>query len=180
MCELLEDQRRERYGIVFTEEQFRILKELYDLFDEDPSSDPNVMDTGNRSVRIKKLFQFVILLLCHRNADDQLRSPLCYFTSVLGIDRKTKEFRTPYNYTSYIAGLMWVARLLLLEYILPKHGYAHLDWPDRSNHPDWGQRMEDIRKPYMIHGSYSLFSFMANLLAYGKSIAVAEGTVYVE
>ena len=48
-------------------------------------------------------------------------SPLSHFTAVLGIDIKNERFREPGNYTSMLAGLIWVGRLLMLEYALLKY-----------------------------------------------------------
>jgi len=65
----------------------------------------------------------------------------------------------------------------MLEYALPKHRYRHLNWPDKSQYPDWGQRMEEIRRRYMINGSFSPISCIGGLLAYGKAVAITEGTI---
>ena len=80
-----------------------------------------------------------------------------------------------YNYTPIVAGLLWASRVLMLEYALPKYGYENLNWPDRSHHADWGKRLEDIRKEHMVHESCSSISFVVSLLAYGKSVSIAEG-----
>ena len=42
--------------------------------------------------------------------------PLLYFVGVLGIHPYNLAYRTPYQFTPILAGLLWVSRLLLLEY----------------------------------------------------------------
>jgi hypothetical protein len=42
--------------------------------------------------------------------------PLLYFTGVLGIHPSNLAYRTPYQFTPILAGLLWVSRLLLLQY----------------------------------------------------------------
>src|SRR5579871_2092714 len=42
--------------------------------------------------------------------------PLLYFAGVLGIHPSSLAYRTAYQFTPILAGLLWVSRLLLLEY----------------------------------------------------------------
>lgn len=55
--------------------------------------------------------------------------PLVYFLGVLGIQRHTLTYRTAYHYTPFLAGLIWISRLLLLEYALLARPYLTLNWP---------------------------------------------------
>ena len=83
------------------------------------------------------------------------RSPLCHFTSVIGIDINNGTFRQPSNYTSLLAGMLWVSGLLMLEYALPKHEYSTLQGPSRAAYADHGWRLEEIWRAHLIEGSYS-------------------------
>lgn len=67
-----------------------------------------------------------------------------------------------------------MGRLLLLEYAIPKREYKTLRWPSRQAYEDHGWRLEDVRRPHMIEGSYSPISNLVALLAYGKYVAKAE------
>ena len=39
---------------------------------------------------------------------DDLHSPLTHFADVMGISNRSARFNEAYNYTSYVAGLMWM------------------------------------------------------------------------
>jgi len=44
--------------------------------------------------------------------------PIIHFSGVLGIHPYKLAYRTAYDYTPYLAALLWVGRLLILEYAL--------------------------------------------------------------
>jgi hypothetical protein len=47
------------------------------------------------------------------------QSLLMHFLALLGIDLTNACLRYSFLYTPYLAGLLWVSRLLMLEYSLP-------------------------------------------------------------
>lgn len=53
-------------------------------------------------------------------------------------------YRTAYYYTPFLAGLIWVGRLLLLEYALPEQPYLALDWPAATTYRDQLQRLQHV------------------------------------
>jgi hypothetical protein len=59
--------------------------------------------------------------------------PLVHFTGVLGIHSYSLVYRTADSFTSTISGLIWVCRLLMLEYALPVSEYDNICWPDRNS-----------------------------------------------
>ncbi|KAH8652597.1 hypothetical protein BGZ60DRAFT_419907 [Tricladium varicosporioides] len=60
-------------------------------------------------------------------------SLLVHFTAVRGIHRPSLAYKSVYNYTPDLSKLVWVSRLLFLEYALPIHAYKTLrfPWPAR-------------------------------------------------
>ena len=58
----------------------------------------------------------------HQNA-------IVHFSGVLGIHPSELCFRKPYDYTPYLSALIWVGRLIILEYALPFKAYEHLKVP---------------------------------------------------
>jgi len=178
VCELSADQRAAMYGIEFTEEQYQYLQEYYDMCLEEEDLKWNVEDIDMRGALVEKLFRFLISLLCQQfPQEEQPKSPLCYFTGVLGIHRERRGFRPASNYTKEMAAIVWVARLLFLEYALPKYPYEHLGFPDRKHYPKWGWRMEDIRREHMLDGSDSPFNAVVRLLKVGRKMGEQERTV---
>jgi hypothetical protein len=77
---------------------------------------------------------------------------LIYFSSVLGFSADVKTFRPAKQFTPYLSGLIYVQRLLFLEYALPFRAYKHLGIARR---PRRGHltRLDEIRLRYMTAGS---------------------------
>jgi hypothetical protein len=72
---------------------------------------------------------------------------------------------------------MWIGRLLFLEYALPIYSYATLayEWPCRDHYPSQPDRLDAIRKKYLIRGCYTPFGEIIELKAFAKSIVKREG-----
>jgi len=178
VAELTEDERMETYGIEFTEEQLHNLQVIYNLCEEQDEGDLEwgATNIDPRSALVENLFRFITSLLRESFPDgDAPASPLCYYAGVLGIDRNSQGFRTAYTYTTHISGFLWMSRLFMLEYALPKYRYEHIGLPDRTTYNNRAWRMESIRREHMIEGSYSPISRMINLLRRGKKFAMKEG-----
>jgi len=181
VAELTEDERVEIYGIELTEEQLGNLQVVYNSCEEQDERDleRTAADIDRQSALVENLFRFIVSLLCESFPDGEApMSPVCYFAGVLGIDRNSRGFRTAYTYTTHISGFLWMSRLFMLEYALPKYAYQHIGLPDRMTYNNRGWRMESIRREHMIEGSYSPFSHMINLLRRGKKFAMKEGTYH--
>jgi hypothetical protein len=134
--------------------------------DDDSSIDPLA----------EKLFRLCITFLTQRfRRGDDPHSPILHFSAILGLDVKNDGFYNAGNYTPKLAGLLWIGRLLLLEYALPKRVYMTLGWSNRMAYDDHGERMEDIRRRHLVEVSYSPMSHIGALMALGKVIAKTEG-----
>jgi hypothetical protein len=99
---------------------------------------------------------------------------MMHFSAVLGIN-KNGEFKESYCYTTHLAALIWMSRLVMLEFALPKREYQTLGWKARTSYPDYGSRLESVRRSYLISGSYRPFSDLVSLLAYGKQCTKVNG-----
>lgn len=101
--------------------------------------------------------------------------PLVYFIGVLGIQRKGLNYRTAYLFTTRLAGLAWIGRLLMLEYALPQDAYRTLGWPACSAYPDQLVRLQRIRWKYLCRSGCHTMAYTLDLLFKGRSIAKKEG-----
>ena len=90
-----------------------------------------------------------------------------HFSAALGIGREG-EFKESYCYTTHLAALIWMSRLVMLEFALPKRDYHTLSWPAHKAYDDYGARLEFVRRSYLISGSFRPFSELVSFLAYGK------------
>jgi Orsellinic acid/F9775 biosynthesis cluster protein D len=129
----------------------------------------------------EKLFEMCIKFLTQnfRGGEDEVKTPLLHFCGVLGIDWKQSRFRDPGNFTPLLAGIMWVGRLLLLEYALPAERYSMLGWPSREYYNDHQWRLESLRREFMLEGCLTPLGNMVGLMAYGKYITKQLGRLGV-
>ena len=105
---------------------------------------------------------------------------IMHFVGVLGIDDKTQFWKAPGDFTSILAGLVWMSRLLFLEYALPEkayHGLSSPDYPEMSrvDFPNPLDRLHYIRKMYVRRGSPYALDAILELLFKGNKLRIREG-----
>lgn len=124
-------------------------------------------------------FELFLAFWTDRSNDGNLeRTPVANFSGVLGIDPSTLAFRKPYNYTTNLSALIWVGRLLLLEYALPLRPYllTKVQILARDSYSDYGQRLcSDVRPLHLQRGSMSPIGYLIERLQHGRAIAKREG-----
>lgn len=133
---------------------------------------------GKRLELSEALFQLSVMFWTYQSQDGVMdSSTIVHFTAVLGIHRSSLVYRDAYNFTPDLAALIWVGRLLFLEYSLPFYSYETLmcPWPARHTYPSQPNRLEAIRKKYMVRECYSPLRELIELKALGKSIVRREG-----
>jgi Orsellinic acid/F9775 biosynthesis cluster protein D len=178
ILEIEKEIQDQEYGIRYNQqtEQYAtaVLLLAKELLNEEISAEERTAQLNKLSQR---LMQLCIEILRHRyRTGDIYENPLLFFTAVLGIDQQKLMFRRPETYTSYLAGLVWINRLLLLEFALPQHAWTGLDWPDRTAYEDYGHRIREIHATHLAVGSFSPQSEILSLLAYGMRVAKEQGS----
>ena len=106
---------------------------------------------------------------------DNLHSPLTHFTDVMGISNRHHQFLEPYNYTTYVAGLIWMCRLLIMEFALPGREYATIGWRSHEAYPNKCQRLKPIHDDFLIEGSFGPINRLIRMLCQGKETVRAVG-----
>ena len=84
---------------------------------------------------LELLFQLFVALWTDTPTDGNLdNTAIARFSGLLGIHPTEHAFRRAYDYTPFLSALIWVGRLVLLEYSLPLRPYSHLPvpWPSRE------------------------------------------------
>ena len=109
----------------------------------------------------------------HGQASD---SALIHFLAVMGISGTGNTFSSAYLYTSSLAGLLWISRLLLLEYALPARSYPSLNLQSQDEYSNQIDRMNEVRTTYLLMGGFHPIAQMISILQYGRKIAEVEGT----
>jgi hypothetical protein len=103
---------------------------------------------------------------------------IVHFSGVLGIHQTELCFRKPYADTPFVSALLWVGRLIILEYALPVSPYKHLKvaWPAHTSYSHQVQRLrEQIRPKYLQRGSLAPEGYLIERLQHGRAIARHEG-----
>jgi hypothetical protein len=78
----------------------------------------------------ESLFQLLVMFWTDISSDGKMhRNAIVHFSGVLGINPTELCFKKPYDYTPYLSALIWVGRLIILEYALPLKAYKQLKVP---------------------------------------------------
>jgi hypothetical protein len=104
-------------------------------------------------------------------------SAIIHFTAALGIHGLSFAFHSAHASPSRLAALVWIGRLLFLEYAVPVYAYNTLDivWPCRTAYPSQPDRISFISCKYLLRGCYIPFGELIELKAFAKSIVKREG-----
>ncbi|PNP58763.1 hypothetical protein FNYG_15041 [Fusarium nygamai] len=105
---------------------------------------------------------------------------LIYFSGILGFSLSPGggAFLSARSYTSNLSGLVYILRLVLLEYALPLRAYPTLALQRR---PRMGQlkRLQPIRRKYMVMESQSPMEELLSLRNYGQVISRSDTPAYL-
>ncbi|KAH6977630.1 hypothetical protein EDB80DRAFT_738121 [Ilyonectria destructans] len=82
---------------------------------------------GIRLELLEALLQLLMMFWTYQSQDEAMTcSTIVHFVAVLGIHLLSLAYRNAYDYTPDLAALVWVGRLLFLEYSLPRFSYDTL------------------------------------------------------
>ncbi|KAK7592697.1 hypothetical protein V3481_007305 [Fusarium oxysporum f. sp. vasinfectum] len=124
------------------------------------------------------IFQLSMMFWTYQDpTGDMSASTIIHYTAVLGIQGPSLTFHPAHGSTPKLAALMWIGRLLFLEYAVPVYAYNTLDlaWPCRTAYPSQPDRISSIRCKYLLRGCYTPFGELIELKAFAKSIVKREG-----
>ena len=102
---------------------------------------------------LELLFELCITFMTEEFKDGQpSSSTLVFYSGVLALQGTGETFRTAKSFTPILSQLIYVQRLLFLEYALPYRAYPHIGLEQR---PRYGQleRLNAVRLKYMVEGA---------------------------
>ena len=117
---------------------------------------------------IKKMIRLLGSFILHTIGDRPFSSPLIHFLAVLSINEETARLWRAEDYSYMLAGVVYCARVVGVEVLLPSHKRDEQGTAEREN-------FLSKRRELLADGSYSVMSMMLSLLAYGKYIALNTG-----
>jgi hypothetical protein len=117
VCETLGRSLGEAYGLELSEVQVQRMESVWshlaahELEDEEPLSFSSTSEA---------VFQLLVIFWTDTSTDGVLEGKsIVHFSGVMGIHPYELAYRTAYDYTQYLSALVWVGRLIVLEYALP-------------------------------------------------------------
>lgn len=138
---------------------------------------PESMEIPNEC--LEAIFQLFVTFWTEVPPDGDLESTaIARFSGILGVHPTEFNFRTAYTYTPRLSALIWIGRLVLLEYALPSRPYNQLQipWPSREAYTDLASRLcSQIRPKYLQRGSLAPMGYLIERLQHGRAIAKREG-----
>ena len=93
-----------------------------------------------------------------------------HFLAIIGINSAAEVLRHSFAYMLYLAGVLWVNRLLMLEYALPLRAWLVIKLVARADVTSVRARVKEVREKRLCEGSFSPTSFILGQLAYGKML----------
>lgn len=100
-------------------------------------------------------------------------NPLLHFCAVLGIRAEQRAWKPARDYTGQLAGLLWCARLLMLEHIF--HGQPEEPEEMEEMPVDMVERFKEEHRTWLADGSHTLFSTIIRWMSYGEGYRKREG-----
>ncbi|KAI9811941.1 MAG: hypothetical protein M1826_003013 [Phylliscum demangeonii] len=136
-----------------------------------PSRPPSFMD---------QLFALATMCIQQRLQESRpFTSPMMHFLAVMGIDEVANKLRRPQTYTRVLAGILYINRLLALEYAVPQQAWPTLDLLASAARADQLMHLKSIRGAWLTEASGSPTSKIFRQLAYGTGVIKAEGSTAV-
>ena len=128
---------------------------------------------------LKTIFRLLVLFWTDTSIDgDPGAKAVIHFSGVLVIHPYKLTLRTAYDYTPYLSAMIWVERLVILEYAPPSRAYSSWDPPlqARATYPDQGLRLlREIRPRYLQRGTFAPLGCFIERLQHSRAIAKREG-----
>lgn len=97
-------------------------------------------------------------------------SPLVYYSGVLGFSGDGSTFRRAKDYTSQLSALIYIQRLLLLEFALPSRAYKYVCLPRRPSRGHF-EILNNVRLKCMVLGCLTPLGEFISLRSRGRKLA---------
>ncbi|KAJ4007746.1 hypothetical protein NW766_009549 [Fusarium irregulare] len=123
---------------------------------EESEREDRLNDFKHAEVFLELLFELSLSLSMENFIDGQPGSTLLIY----------------FKYCPNLSGLIWVQRLLFLEYALPLRSYPIIGIQQRPQFPM--ERLNEVRQKYMVQGSMSPLAELHNLRNFGQKVAKTE------
>jgi Orsellinic acid/F9775 biosynthesis cluster protein D len=165
------DEEETETGVYFTQKQRIVINNIRTMLKVN-CLDDEYTDESEKDRELGEVLMHFCWMVLNQNMERETiyRSPLMHFLAVMGIDVTNECLRHSFVYTPYLAGVLWVSRLLMLEYALPLRAWPVSKVVARTDVASVRARIKEVREKRLCEGSFSPVSFILGQLAYGKML----------
>ena len=160
--DLMKDARR---LLIWTPEQTTAIKKLHEILEMEWDEE----DEGQTAQVVTCMLEFCRTLIFFQFAGSEFESGLVHFCAVLGIDEEAKKLRRASDYSYIVAGVIYCARILAAEILLPASER------EEQKRVEIRDEFLEQRRRWLTSGSGTPTSTLLTWLAYGKYIALNTG-----
>lgn len=175
LCLKLGQNLQEIYGLQLTRDQLLVMEVIWRAIGKLQAGST----TPAPASLLELVFQLFVLFWTDVATDGAMEAKaIVHFSGVLGVHPNELAFRSAYDYTPYLSAMIWVGRLVVLEYALPLRPYQSLEipWPERAAYANQAERFcGQIRPKFLQRGSVSPIGYLIERLQHGRAIAKREG-----
>ena len=120
------------------------------------------------------LMELIISLLAQDTSQLLLyKSPVMHYLAIRGVNPQTKRFYPSFQYTTYLAHMIWIIRLVMLEVTVSEQGWPELGLQSRKEigavAGAVAERIFEARRKHLCEGSFSPASSILSQLAFGQA-----------
>jgi hypothetical protein len=95
-------------------------------------------------------------------------SPMMHYLAVQGVDTQREVLQSAFYYTTILAGMLWINRLIMLEVAVPLEAWPVLGLKSKAEVESVQDRIHELRKKHLCEGSFSPTASILSQLAMGK------------
>ena len=205
--ELLRDQTVTQYSQTFARLLCYVIRTAPESEDDEIETETGVTFSVTQLIEIQNVREVVAAVAVAEADDSQLdtalmglilsllmqetsqlplyESPVMHYLAIRGVDTQTGTFYPSFRYTPFLAHLLWIIRLLLLEVAVSEQGWPELGLQSRKEigavAGAVADRIHHVRSNYLCEGSFSPASSILSQLAFGQNqnwIQSSEANIY--
>ena len=150
---------------IWTPEQTTTIEKLSEILETEWDEE----DESQTEQMVACMLDFCRTLIFFQFAGSEFESGLVHFCAVLAIDEEAKKLRRASDYSYMVAGVIYCARILAAEMLLPASER------EEQKRVEVRENFLEQRRRWLTSGSGTPMSTLLTWLAYGKYIALNTG-----
>lgn len=163
-------------GVVFSAAQWVYIQDVREILQQPVvvAEAKAMADTVADNHLDNALMGLIVSLLAQDTSQLLLyESPVMHYLAIRGVSPQTKRFYPSFQYTTYLAHMIWIIRLVILEVTVSEQGWPELGLPSRKEigavAGAVAEHIHELRRNHLCEGSFSPASSILSQLAFGQA-----------